>query len=137
MDREIGLWIDHKEAVIVILTETGREIIRIASGIEKHVRFRGGARPGAACGAQFFPPETQKDRQFRERLKKFYDEVIRYIRDADRLLIFGPGQAKLELEKQLAHDEFRGWIAGVESAGRMTDRQIVAKVRGYFLKQLA
>ncbi len=137
MDRHIGLWIDHKEAVIVILTEGGMEFKRIPSGIEKHIRFRGGARSGTACGAQYFTPETQKDRQFRERLKKFYEEVIHAIQEADALLIFGPGQAKWELEKQLAHAALHGLTAGVESAGRMTDPQIAARVRKYFQKQPA
>ncbi len=137
MVRNIGLWIDHKEAVIVILTESGLDVQRIASGIEKHVRFRGGARSGTGYGAQFFTPETQKDRQFREHLKKYYEEVVHCVHEADVLLIFGPGQAKWELEKQLAHGMFRGWIAGVETAGRMTERQIAARVRKHFQRQIA
>src|SRR3990172_3849869 len=38
MKREIGLWIDHREAVIVILTDEGEEMIRLKSDMEKHIR---------------------------------------------------------------------------------------------------
>ena len=31
MKKEIGLWIDHREAIIVILTDGGEEIKHIAS----------------------------------------------------------------------------------------------------------
>ena len=44
----------------------------------------------------------------------------------------GPGEAKLELEKRLAHEELKQSIVGIETVDKMTDRQIAAKVRKYF-----
>lgn len=132
----MGPWIDHKQAVIVVLAGKQVKIKRIDSGIRKHVRYRGGALHGTRGSGQFFTPEIQKDRQFREHLRKFYDEVIHSIREADALLIFGPGQARLELEKQLSRAGFRGWVVGIESVGRMTSRRIAAKVLGTFQGQL-
>jgi hypothetical protein len=43
MKKDAGLWIDHRNAVIVILNEKGEETKRINSNMEKHVRFGGGA----------------------------------------------------------------------------------------------
>ena len=37
MKREVGLWIDHRQAVIVILTDEGEETRRIESNMEKHI----------------------------------------------------------------------------------------------------
>ncbi len=43
MKKAIGLWIDHRETIIVILTDEGEETRRLESDMEKHVRFSGGA----------------------------------------------------------------------------------------------
>ena len=63
------------------------------------------------------------------------DEVIPFIRNAESILIFGPGEAKTELKNHLERHKLTGRIAGIETADRMTDRQIAAKVRRFFLKQ--
>jgi len=135
MTKQIGLWIDHRKAVIVILTDKGEEIKRIESSDEKHVRFRGGARAKMPYGAQFFTAETQMDRQFTEHLNKYYGDVIICIRDADSILICGPGEAKLELQKRLIHERVSGKIAAIETLDKITDRQLTAKVREYFQQQ--
>ena len=137
MTKQIGLWIDHKKAVIVILTEKGAEIKQIESIDKKHVRFKGGARAKTPYGAQFFTAETQMDRQYIEHLNKYYGDVITCIRSADSILICGPGEAKLELQKRLIHERANGKIAGIETSDKITKRQLTAKVRGYFQKQPA
>lgn len=132
MTKEIGLWIDHKKAVIVVLSEQGEKIHQIESGVGKHVHYRGATRPKTAYSAQYQQGDDQLDKQFTERLNKFYGRVIAFLREADAALIFGPGEAKYELEKRLAREKMRVHIAGLKSADKMTDRQIVAKVRNYF-----
>jgi stalled ribosome rescue protein Dom34 len=124
MKKVIGLWIDHRETVIVILTDEGEETRRIESDIEKHVRFSGGAQADMA--------EDMRDRRFTNRLNKYYDEVIASIREADSILILGPGEAKVELKKRLESEALGGRIVGIETVDRMTDRQIAAKVRQRF-----
>ena len=125
MKSEIGLWIDHRQAVIVVVTEAGEETKHIISNMEKHVRFSSGS---SEDGSQ----EDVRDRQFGNHLNSYYDEVIAVIRDADSIQIFGPGEAKGELEKRLERTELRGRVVGVETVDKMTDRQIAAKVRQRF-----
>ena len=127
MKSEIGLWIDHRQAVIVVVTEAGEETKRIISNMEKHVRFSSGS---SEDGSQ----EDVRDRQFENHLNSYYAEVIAVIRDADAIQIFGPGEAKGELEKRLEHEGLKGRIVDIETADKMTDRQIAAKVRQHFLK---
>ncbi len=126
MKSEIGLWIDHRQAVIVVVTDAGEETKRIISNMEKHVRFSSGS---AEDGSQ----EDVRDRQFGNHLNGYYDEVIAVIRDADAIQIFGPGEAKGEVEKRLEHEGLKGRIVDIETADKMTDRQIAAKVRQHFL----
>jgi stalled ribosome rescue protein Dom34 len=128
MKRAAGLWIDHRETVIVTIADDGEETRRIESGMEKHVRFSGGSR------SEEGKADDQRDRQFTGHLNTYYDEVIAYIRDAESILIFGPGEAKGELEKRLANKGLGGRIVGIETVDKMTDRQIAAKVRQHFQK---
>lgn len=126
MKKELGLWIDHREAVIVTIANEGEEIKRISSDVEKHSRFSANSPEGS--------PEDRRDRRFGEHLHHYYAEVIVAIRDADSILIMGPGEAKGELEKQLAHEKLSGRIVGIETADKLTEPQIVAKIRQHFFK---
>jgi hypothetical protein len=126
MKTEVGVWIDHRKAVIAIIAGTNEELKQIDSSVEKHVRYSGAAQEHSA--------EDQRDRAFTGHLNKYYDEVIACIRDADSILIFGPGEAKIELEERIGHETIRGRIVGVETVDKMTDRQIAARVRERFLQ---
>lgn len=126
MNKQAGLWIDHRRAVIVLITDEGEEIKKITSGMEKHVRFTGGiaSEDGSA--------EDVRDRQFENHLNSYYDQVIAVIRDASSIQIFGPGEAKGELEKRLEHEGLKAHILAIETVDKMTDHQITAKVRERF-----
>ena len=43
MKKEVGLWIDHRKAVIVVITDKGEEIKLIVSKVEKQLRRSGGS----------------------------------------------------------------------------------------------
>jgi hypothetical protein len=127
LKSKIGLWIDHRKAVIVIITDEGEEIKQIPSNMEKHVRFAGDAAEGGAG-------EDVRDRQFGNHLNKYYDDVIAYLRGAETIQIFGPGEAKTELEKRLEKEGLKGRVVEIDTMDKMTDRQIAAKVRQRFQK---
>jgi hypothetical protein len=128
MKKQIGLWIDHRETIIVTIGDHGEETRRIESGMEKHVRFSGG------LGSGDHSADDQRDRQFTEHLNNYYDEVISHLRDAEAILIFGPGEAKDELKTRLESQKLGERIVGIETDDKMTDRQIAAKVRQHFQK---
>jgi hypothetical protein len=125
MKKEIGLWIDHRKAVVVIVSDDGEEVREITSHMEKHVRFSSGDSEDGSS-------EDVRDRQFGNRLNSFYDAVIAVIRDGNSVQIFGPGEAKGELKKRLESEGFKGHILAVETVDKITDRQITAKVRERF-----
>jgi len=122
----VGLWIDHRKAVIVSITGDLEETKSITSNMEKHVRFSGGAQKDSE--------EDQRDRRFAGHLNKYYDEVISFIQDAESILIVGPGEAKVEFIKRLESETLIGKIVGLETADKMTNPQIVAKIREHFSK---
>jgi len=128
MKKVAGLWIDHRETVIVTIADDGEKTKRLESGMESHTRFSGGSRSEQGGG------EDQQDRQFTGHLNTYYDEVIAHLRDAESILILGPGEAKDELKKRLASKGLDGRIVGIETVDKMSDRQIAAKVRQHFHK---
>ncbi len=128
MKKDIGLWIDHRKAVVVIVSDNGEEVREITSHMEKHVRYSDDTSEGGSS-------EDVRDRQFDNRLNSFYDSVVAVIRDGDTVQIFGPGEAKGELKKRLDSSGFRGHILAIETVDKMTDRQISAKVREQLRKK--
>jgi hypothetical protein len=116
------LWIDHRKAIIVTITAEGEETKEINSDMEKHVRFASGSSEDGSS-------EDVRDRHFGNHLNSFYDKVIACLREADSIQIFGPGEAKGELEKLLEKEGLKGRIFEIEAMDKMTDRQIAAKVR--------
>lgn len=126
MKKQMGLWIDHRETVIVIVAGNKEETKKITSNMEKHVRFSG--------GAQVSSEEDIRDNKFQGHLNKYYAEVITCLRDAESILIFGPGEAKGELKNQLESEGLGSHIIATETVDKMTDRQIAAKVRECFSK---
>ena len=133
MKKEIGLWIDRREAIIVILTEGEEEIRHITSSSEKYIREPGSSHATNPEGLIGFTVEDQRDRKYAIRLNKYYDEVIAVIRGADSIQIFGPGEAKGELEKRIGRVGLKARMPATEATDKMTDHQISAKVREHFL----
>ena len=124
LKKKVGLWIDHRKAVIVSLTEDHEEINSITSEMEKHVRFSGKAQENSE--------EDIRDRRFTTHLNKYYDEVISFIKDAESILIVGPGEAKVEFKKHLENEKQTGRVIETGIADKMTENQFAAKVRKYF-----
>jgi hypothetical protein len=124
------LWIDHRKAVIVTLSEAGETSEVVESKVGKHVRYSGGS--AGARGSRAGAGEETQERHYEGQLNQYYSDVIAGIRDAEAILIFGPGEAKGELKKHLEHAGFGARIVGVETVDKMTDGQIAAKARKHF-----
>ncbi len=122
MKKGIGLWIDHRKAVVVLISHEGEKITEITSDMEKHVRFAEGATMAGSA-------EDMRDRHFGNHLNSYYDAVIAVIRDGDSIQIFGPGEAKGELKKRLESKGLGGRIDSIKTVDKMTNREIAAKVR--------
>ena len=123
MKKKVGLWIDHRKAVIVTITEEREEIKEITSNLEGRTRFMAGSSSEGGS------TEDVRDRHFGSLLNAYYDEVMEAIGRADSIQIFGPGEAKGELRTRLAGAGLAGHLLAVETMDKMTDRQIAAKVR--------
>jgi hypothetical protein len=130
-----GLWIDHRKAVIAIVSAGGKEtLLEIHSNVEKQPGRFAGVRSTAPYESQQVKADDSHEREFTGDLHKFYAEVIAALRGVEFILLFGPGEAKEELKKRLEQEKGGRRFITLETADKMTDRQISAKVRDHFYK---
>ena len=127
MKKAVGLWIDHKKAVMVFVAGQDAEVKLISSNLEKHQRQSGVSTPA----------DDVRQRELTGHLTTYYNGVVSCIRDAESILILGPGEAKGELKKHLENHKLSGRIVGIETSDKITDPQLVALVRDHFLNQPA
>ena len=104
LKAEAGLWIDHREAFIVVLSKTGEETKRIQSSAEAQPR-RSGEPSTGRFEYQAVPADDSRQREYTGHLARYYDEIISCLRDAGTVLIFGPGEAKGELKKRFEKEK--------------------------------
>ena len=132
MTGNAGVWIDHRQAVIVVFGLTGEHVSHIASNVEKHLERSGDSPLKGPYEARQVPRDDRRQMALTGELNVYYDAVADAVRNVQSLLIVGPGEAKGEFKKRLEKNKFGGLIAAVETVDKMTDRQIVAKVREHF-----
>lgn len=132
INDKVGVWIDHRKAVIVVVTPTAEHTVRIVSNVEKHLERSGDSPLKGRFESAQVPADDNRQRALTGALNIYYDAVIAAVRDADSLIILGPGEAKGELKKRLVKHKLGVRIGAVEAMDNATDRQIAAKVRAYF-----
>lgn len=130
LDRQLGLWIDHRQAYLI--RNGTRKVEVIPSNVRRREKFTGGARIGGAYN-QNLDSELRHNDHYQLQLEKYYAQVIKTLQQADSILIMGPGEAKLELKKALQkHGDLRNRLVKVESADKMTVNQMLAHVRLFY-----
>ena len=124
MSHEAGIWIDHKKAVIVTISAGHVSTKTLVSHIGPHTHYAGSQEGGG---------EKKYEERHRQDLDRYYDDVISQVGEPDALLVFGPGEAKLQLKDRLGRSKvLSGSIVAFESTDKLTDPQIVAKVKEHY-----
>ncbi|MFA6924872.1 MAG: hypothetical protein WC223_11545 [Bacteroidales bacterium] len=134
MKTKVGLWIDHRKAIIFFITDKGIQKKILKSNTE---RFLSRSEVAHAANSVSFtqpPADDIKERIYMEHLDIYYDTIASCIKDAESILLFGPGESKGELKKRLEKNNSGSKIAEIETVDKMTDRQIEQKVQHYFKK---
>ena len=141
MKKFAGIWLDHRKAVVVSLlierqsSEPAPEsIARLESDMERKVKLSGGSRTRATpYGPQDVTVDGKMEERIKKQLKQYYQGIIKKIENVDRIYLFGPGEAKNELKKEIAQKRnLAAKDLDVETADKMTDKQIAARVREFF-----
>lgn len=142
LNKRVGIWVDSKKAFIVSVVKDDLDVdakpktsmMRIDSDVESHLRLSGGSRSRLTpYGPQEAAVDGKIDARRRRQLRKYFQEIIRNVEDAEKILIFGPGGAKLALEKEFRKfRRFASRVLPVETIDKMTEGQIMSKVKAFF-----
>lgn len=132
MESKVDLWIDHEQAIIETLTPVGQTTLTLKSRVEKQPGRFNGVRSIVPFEALQVVADDSQQRRYTGRLNRFYDAAITSIGDAAEIFIFGPSEAKGELNFRLVKNGLGNRIVYEESMGKMTPRQIAAKVKNAF-----
>ena len=130
----MGVWLDQKKAIVAFYGSEGQHLLQIESGVKGRVRLAGGSRTrNTPYGPQDVVHDSKRDARHQQSLKKYFREIISTIIATDKIILFGPGEAKRELLKEIG--KFRVLapkVVEVQTTDKMTERQIAAHVRTYF-----
>lgn len=137
MANKVGVWIDHKQAIMVSISGKDKKVTKIAFDIGQPIRAASGSRSTKPYKPKEYVAEDTLERKLANDRKDYYDDVIATFRGADAVLILGPGEAKGELLKRVKSKKLRGVSVEVETVDKMTDGQIAAKVSRHFAKPAA
>jgi len=85
------VWIDHRKAVIVVLTDTGEEIRLCISQAEKQLRRAGDSPLKGPYEEQQVPADDSRERKLTGQLNISYDAVIAGIREGGLSADLWPG----------------------------------------------
>ena len=132
MNCKVGVWIDHRRAIVVTISDQGEEVRQFNSDVEKSISSARDSEAQPPDHSRGIVVESTQERKFASRLNTFYDVVLASLANADALLIIGPGEAKGELRKRLNCKTFPAHVVDIETADKMTNPQIVALVRQHF-----
>ena len=124
MNQQIGIWIDHSSAVIVSMSDSQVTTKTLESGVDQHPRYSGQRGAGG---------EKKYEQRHEEQLDRYYDRVIGEVGRPEALLLFGPGEAKLELKERLGRSkQLSDCVVDLDTVDKLTEPQIVAKVKQHF-----
>ena len=133
MNHKVGIWIDHKKAVIVSASADRVTAKTLESEVGPHARYSGRAGYPTPDGPHDGGGEKKYEQRHDQHLDRYYDEVIGELGQPEAVLIFGPGEAKLQLKERLSRSKtLSERIVGIETTDKLTDPQIVAKVKEHY-----
>jgi len=118
--------------VIVPHGGAGEEVQEILSDAHRQPSHVDGKHATERHEALLTAADDVNQRKHTAQLKHYYAEIISCLANAREVLIMGPGEAKGHLRTQLEEARPNDCTVAVETADKMTNRQIVTRVREHF-----
>lgn len=133
MNHKVGIWIDHRKAVMVLASSDLVTAKTVESDVGPHARYSERAAYPTPDGPKTGRGEKKYAERNRQSLDRYYDEVISQMGQPEVLLIFGPGEAKLQLKERISNSKaLSGLAVEIESTDKLTDAEIVAHVKQHY-----
>lgn len=111
--RQIAVWVDHREAILAIFEDAHLlNEAELFSEVGPHTHGGGWS-------------QKRIDAHRHAVLDHFYEEIIHELTGADQVILYGPGQAKHELERHIHHTKsLNGHILNVVTTDKLGENQL-------------
>jgi hypothetical protein len=121
VNAKLGIWIDHKKAIVVSVAREHTLVTRLRSSLRPHGRFHGAQDGGG---------EQKYEARHLKGVAHFIDAVARHVERGDEVFILGPGEAKGALARRIRQmKSLKGVATTSNAAGKLSEAQIVAAIR--------
>lgn len=131
--KKVGIWLDQKEANVITLFENTQQQKIIYSDIETRERFEGETKQYGRFGEQYLNYEKGQQKRIKDLTNRYLNKIIQELNNVDEIMIFGPAQTKIKLEKLIqGNPNLLSKLKDVQVSDNMTENQKVAYVKKYF-----
>ncbi|MGI9552847.1 MAG: hypothetical protein ACR2MT_16705 [Aurantibacter sp.] len=133
--QKVGIWLDKEKAHIVTLKNNQERFETVTSELEFFHPKGGSGTPSAKWGPQDVVQDSKYLEREKHQLKKYFHSIAEKVMDADMLVLFGPAQTNEKLRKELedAYPGLAAKIKKVAKADSMTDNQVKALIRDFYV----
>ena len=133
MKKNIGIWLDFKQAFIITLKNEEHSIKQIESNIEFRERVEGETKKFGRFGGQYITYEKQRENKRLNQTNEFIKQILKEIAACDSFVIFGPSKMKKLLNKEIKNNLLiANKLLGVFKATQLTENQMIAWVKDYY-----
>jgi hypothetical protein len=133
MKKNIGIWIDSKEAFIISISNKKHHIKKIESNIEFKERVEGESKKYGRFGGQYITYEKNRQNRRNEQTNTFFKNLLKEISNCNKVVLFGPSNMKILLEKEIQNNmQIKDTLEGVYNCDSITENQMVAWVKDFY-----
>lgn len=135
MKKNIGIWIDTNQAVIIKLSNNNFSLKRIESNIDTRERIPGESKKFGRFGGQYITYEKNRQNKKNEQTNLYFKALLKEINNCTNVVLFGPSTMKILFEKELKNNmQTADKLSGTFNSDAMTENQMVAWVKNFYNK---
>ncbi|TGV04330.1 hypothetical protein [Flavivirga rizhaonensis] len=130
---KVGIWLDKTKAIVVTLYNGEVGVNTILSNIE-HFHVHGGSGTRLKGGPQDVVQDSKYLEREKHQFKKYFDDIISEIEEVNAIVLFGPAETCVKLDKHLKSHylDLSKKVKDVVKMDSMTKRQVKAWVIAFF-----
>jgi len=135
MKKNIGIWIDSNQAVIITLSNNTHSLKKIESNIVFRERVEGETKKYGRFGGQYLTYEKNRENRRNELTNLFFKKLVKEISNCHAIVLFGPSTMKNQFEKEIKKNmQIANKLVGTYNSDSITENQMVAWVKDCFNK---
>lgn len=135
MKKNIGIWIDTNQAIIINLLNDHYSLKRIESNIDTRERVPGEAKKYGRFGGQYTTYEKNRLNKKNEQTNLYFKALTKEINGCNNVVLFGPSTMKILFEKEIKSNmQIADKLLGVYNSEAITENQMIAWVKDFYNK---